>query len=439
LKVAVIGTGHVGLVTSVTLAAIGHEVAAMDVDEDKVDAARRGQPPFYEPGLETLLAEQLDRGTLRFGASSREILPAAEVVFVCVGTGTNAGGDADLVAVEQAAVEIAHHATGSVVVVEKSTVPAGTAEQVRSTLVRRRPDIEFHVVSNPEFMREGSAVRDSLEPHRILVGSDDPRGFEAMRELYAPILARGTRLIETGIRTAELAKHACNAFLALKISYANALSRICELADADVTAVTEVMGSDPRIGPAFLHAGLGYGGFCFPKDLVAFGHLSSKLGYDFPLLREIARINAEAVDAAIEKVRQAVWNVEGKQIAVLGLSFKPDTDDVRFSPALTLARRLVDLGADVVGFDPEAADAAKAEVPQMRIAVDPYEAARDADVLVLATDWDQFRDLDLAKIRQLMAFPNVVDGRNFFDPDGMVAEGFTYYPMGRQPMTPANA
>jgi UDPglucose 6-dehydrogenase len=252
-----------------------------------------------------------------------------------------------------------------------------------------------------------------------------------MRELYAPITDKGSLLIETNISTAELAKHACNAFLALKISYANALARMCEKAGADVVAVADVMGSDPRIGRAFLNAGLGYGGYCFPKDLVAFERLSEQLGYGFPLLREVARINESAITSTVTKIREALWNLEDKRIALLGLSFKPGTDDIRFSPSLALARALIAEGAQVVGYDPQAQANSKTEVPQLEIAPDAYEAANSAHCLVIGTDWEDFKQLDLARIKQAMVYPIVVDGRNLFEPRQMTDAGFTYYPTGR--------
>jgi len=355
-------------------------------------------------------------------------------VFICVGTPPKASGEASLAAVERAAELIARHADGPTVVVEKSTVPAGTAERVLEAIRRHRRDGEFNMVSNPEFLREGSAVEDALHPDRILVGSDSPEALALMRELYAPLVASGARLIETDLRTAELAKHACNAFLAMKVSFVNALARLAELAGADVETVAQVMGADPRIGPAFLRAGLGYGGYCFPKDLIAFERLAAGLGYDFPLLREIARINEEAVEAAFRKVQDALWNVEGKRVALLGLSFKPGTDDVRFSPALALAARLLDAGANVVGYDPQAGSAARAEVPELEVVDDPFGALAGAHCAVVCTDWPEFESIDLAKMHEQMAVPAVVDARNVFVPDDMAAAGFTYLSTGRPPV-----
>jgi UDPglucose 6-dehydrogenase len=436
MKVGVIGTGHVGLVTCVTMAAIGHRVVGMDSDAEKMEQLQRGVAPFYEPGLQELLHQMTAEGTLEFTSDPAAAIAGSDVVFLCVGTPARASGEANLIAVEQAAQTVARHATGRTVVVEKSTVPAGTAQRVRRTLVRERPgaEDELDVVSNPEFLREGTAVYDSLNPDRILVGAESDRAFETMRALYQPLTDKGRPLIETNIATAELAKHACNAFLALKISYSNALARMCERADADVVAVADVMGSDPRIGRDFLNAGLGYGGYCFPKDLVAFERLAERLGYGFPLLREVARINDDAVASTINKIREALWNLEDKRIAVLGLSFKAGTDDIRFSPSLALARGLITEGAHVVGYDPQAGANAKAEVPALEIAPDAYDAVTSAHCVVVGTDWDEFRDLDLTRLKQLMVYPVLIDGRNLYEPERMRDAGFSYYPTGRPPV-----
>jgi UDPglucose 6-dehydrogenase len=434
LRVCVIGTGHVGLITCVSMASVGHEVVGTDADEDKIERCRAGEAPFYEPGVQELLREELASGRLTFTADAAEAIAGSEVVFICVGTPPRADGEANLVAVEHAARSVARCATGRVVVVEKSTVPTGTAARLRRTLRRERPDLaeQLEVVSNPEFLREGKALHDSLHPDRILVGAETEAAFDTMRRLYEPFVAQGHEIVETDIATSELSKHACNAFLAMKISFANALARMCERAGADVVSVTKVMGKDPRIGPSFLGAGLGYGGFCFPKDLDAFERLANRLGYPFPLLREVARINDEAVDAAVEKVTEALWNLEGKRVALLGLAFKPGTDDCRFAPALTLARRLSANGADVVGYDPEAAHEARREAPELNIVDDAYAAAEGAHCIVLCTEWPEFRDLDFDKLRETMVYPVVVDGRNFFDGGKMHEAGFSYYPMGRR-------
>ncbi|MDQ4143022.1 MAG: UDP-glucose/GDP-mannose dehydrogenase family protein [Actinomycetota bacterium] len=436
MQVGVIGTGHVGLSTCVSLAALGHQVVGTDSDHEKVAMLKAGTTPFFEPGLDELLHEETASGRLLFSSDAHEAIAGAEVVFICVGTPPRVSGEANLKAVEAAAREVARHATGQTVIVEKSTVPAGTAQRLRRTLQRERPDfaVNLEVVSNPEFLREGRALEDSLNPDRILIGAEAGWPFEVMRSLYAQLIADGCPLIETDIHTAELAKHACNAFLALKISFANALARICERSGADVVFVAEVMGADPRIGRAFLDAGLGYGGSCFPKDLRAFERLAARLGYSFPLLDEVCRINDEAVDAAEEKIKDALWNLEDKRIALLGLAFKPGTDDVRAAPALALARRLLDQGARVVGYDPQASANAKAEVPELEIAPDPYEATAGSHCLVLCTEWDEFRKLDLVKLKGQMAYAIVVDGRNLFNPEQMRVAGFSYYPTGRPPV-----
>jgi UDPglucose 6-dehydrogenase len=371
-------------------------------------------------------------GRLRFSTDIAAAAADAEVVFICVGTPPRLSGEANLIAVEKAAKDAVRAATGRVLIVEKSTVPAGTSKRLQRTLARERPDLAaVDIASNPEFLREGSGVHDSLHPDRILVGAESEWALEKMRAVYQPLIDNGAQLIETDIATAELAKHACNAFLALKISFANALARMCERSGGDVVAVAEVMGSDERIGPAFLDAGLGYGGYCFPKDLQAFERLAARLGYDFSLLSEVARINDEAVAATADKVMEALWNAEDKKVALLGLAFKPSTDDVRCAPALALARRLMAEGAHVVGYDPEAMSNAKADMPELEVASDAYDALTGAHCAVLCTEWEEFRDLDLGRARQLMAYPVIVDGRNLFSPDEMTAAGFSYYPTGR--------
>jgi UDPglucose 6-dehydrogenase len=433
MRVAVIGTGHVGLVTCVTLAELGHDVIGVDEDEEKILGLQEGTAPFFEPGLHLLLAKGLKQGRLSFSSDAVSAVADREIAFICVGTPPRTSGEANLVAVENAARQVARSAPPGLLVVEKSTVPAGTADRIRQTIgfERRGHEDGIEVVSNPEFLREGTAIEDSLRPSRILVGAGSSRARSLMRRLYARCIEAGSPLVETDIKTAELAKHASNAFLALKVSYVNALARMCERTGADVVAVADVMGADPRIGRSFLNAGLGYGGFCFPKDLQAFERLASTANYDFPLLREIPRINEEAIEAILLKVRDGLWNLESKRVALLGLAFKPRTDDVRFSPALALARRLIDEGASVVGFDPEAMTNAKEDVPELDLAADGYAAASDAHCVVICTEWSEFRQLDLTVLRDAMAYPLVVDGRNMFDPDEMRSLGFAYYPTGR--------
>lgn len=436
MRIGVIGTGHVGLVTSVTLSELGHDVAAADIDREKIDGLLRGVVPFYEPGVKELLDRNSAAGRLRFIHEVGKVGNDSDVVFICVGTPPRASGDANMVAVEGAAMELAPHLHGRTIIAEKSTVPAGTSKRLKRILNHARPDLgeNLQVVSNPEFLREGHAVEDSLKPDRILVGADSDWAMERMRTVYQSLIEAGFDFIATDIATAELSKHACNAFLALKISYANALANLCELAGADVVAIADIMGKDRRIGREFLNAGLGYGGSCFSKDLMAFEKLSLKLGLDFPFLREIARINEGAVDLALAKITEALWNLEGKRIALLGLSFKPQTDDTRFSPALALGRKLISEEAHVVGYDPFATSNAKNDLPELEVFPDVYDAISGAHCVVLCCEWEEFGDLDFNKVKELMAFPVVVDARNFLDPLKVAGAGLSYYPIGRPPL-----
>lgn len=437
MRIAVIGTGHVGLLSCVTFAHMGHNVVGIDADRDKIETLRAGRSPFFEPGIQELLDEGIENHRLGFTADYAEGIPGADAAFICVGTPPRASGEASLVAVERATRNMAAHVDGPIVIVEKSTVPAGTHDRVTRTVAHERPETadQICVASNPEFLREGSAVKDTLEPERILVGAHDPKAFEVLRRIYEPMTSKGIPLIETDIATAEISKHACNAFLSMKVSFINAVARMCERAGADVSSVAQVMGTDSRIGDSFLNAGIGYGGFCFPKDVDAFERVAHSLSYSFPLLREIARINEEAIEAAFLKVRDAVWNLDDKRVCLLGLAFKPNTDDVRFAPALALAERLLGEGAVVAAYDPTAIEEARREQPRIEYADDPYAAATDAHVVVLCTEWAEFSELDLDKLKSVMRYPVFVDGRNVFDPADMARRGFTYTSMGRP--TPA--
>lgn len=437
MKVGVVGTGHVGLPTAAALAHIGHEVVATDSDPGKIELLGRGEMPFFEPGLQELVREGLESGSLSFTTAMEDLMDGAQVVFICVGTPTREStGEANLLAIERAAGRVSEHAGGDFVLVQKSTVPAGTGRRLVDVLQRYRSNASFSVVANPEFLREGCAVEDSLRPARILAGSDSTEALETVRELYRPLIEAGALWIATDIQTAELAKHASNAFLATKISFANALAQICERSGADVVAVADAMGADPRIGRAFLDAGLGYGGFCFPKDLAAFQALSDRLGYSFDLLGEVRRINEEAVTTTFKKIEHEMWNLEEKRIALLGLSFKPNTSDIRFSPALALAEKLIRAGAEVVGYDPRAGEAAGEEVRELVVVQDPYEALAGAHCAVIATDWSDFASLDLVKAAEIMRFKVIVDARNLLDPDAAEAAGFTYLPTGRPSRRP---
>ncbi len=436
MKVAIVGTGHVGLITGVALASLDHDVVGMDLSPEKVAMLQRGEAPFHEPGLDDLLREGLEGGRLRFTTSIQDAVEGAAVGLICVGRPQTGQGDRSLTAVEAAVRELARAAAPGIVLIVKSTVPPGTTGRIGQVVRRARPDLDFSAVSSPEFLREGHAVEDTLRPERLVVGSDDARGFAVLRELYAPILAAGHPLIETDPRTAELSKLASNAFLATKISFANALARVAELAGADVDGVTEIMGADPRIGAAFLGAGLGFGGYCLPKDIVTLEKVSERLGYDFGLLREAVRVNEEALAAVARKVEEAVWNLEGKKVVLFGLAFKQGTDDVRGAPALALASVLRDEGALVVAFDPMAGEAAMAMDPDLELAPDPYTAADGADCVVICTEWPEFATLDMGRLRAAMRQATIVDGRNLLDPEAVAAAGFQYFPVGSPPRDP---
>jgi UDPglucose 6-dehydrogenase len=434
MRVGVLGNGPVGLTTCLSLALIGHEVAGYDVDESKIERLQQGLVHFYEPRVPEALEHLLSTGRLRFTSRPEEALHAAEVVFICVGTPPREDGETDLTGIESAARGIARSCSGKVVVAQKSTVPMGTSEWIERLVAEEGTGLEVAVVSNPEFLREGSALDDALRPSRIVVGSDSTWANDVMRALYAPIVAKGAAFIETDRATAELSKLACNAFLALKISFANALARMAELSGADVVTTTQIMGKDPRTGEAFLRAGLGFGGYCLPKDVTALDTLAARLGYDFPLLREVVRVNHEAHEAVAAMVERLFDGLEDRRIALLGLAFKPNTDDVRSAPALLLARRLLDAGASVVAFDPRAGANARREIPELVLAEDPYSAAAGADCVVLCTEWSEFRGLDLSLMSALMTGSALVDGRNFLDPAEVAAAGLSYYPVGRPNM-----
>ena len=430
LDIAVIGTGHVGLITAGTLARVGHTVIGVDDNKDTIDALNAGRMPFFEAGLSELIAGATASGRLRFTRDLAEAVGKAQVAFICVGTPGRPTGEPNMLAVEGVATALGRAATHDMVVVEKSTVPVQTAERIRAVLSRTSPHA-FDVASNPEFLRGGRAVEDSLHPDRILVGAAGSWAHGIMRRLYEPMIAAGGRYFATDVPTAELAKHACNAFLALKISFANGLARVCEASGADVVAVADIMGSDPRIGRDFLDAGLGWGGSCFPKDLAAFRAQSTRLGYEFGLLDEVVKINDEALAAAFNKIKEALWNLEGKRVVLLGLAFKPGTDDVRESPALRLARMLLDGGATVVGVDPQAGPAAAARLPGLEVVDDVYAGADGADCLVVCTDWPEFATLDLVRLKGILTVPILVDGRNLFDARAAREAGFSYFPTGR--------
>jgi UDPglucose 6-dehydrogenase len=455
LRISVIGCGYVGLVTGACLAELGHQVVCSDKDEERITALKSGIVPIYEPHLEGILAANRDARRLSFTADAGEAVRASEAIFICVGTPPLKTGDADLSAIDSVARIVAAEARSPKLVIEKSTVPAQTGQQLKRALELycRREGVQFRVASNPEFLREGTAVEDFLHPDRIVLGVEEQEAEEQLREIYGPILENNFRcpvhpgkcprtrvaeLVVTTINSAELIKHASNSFLALKISYANVIADLCEKVDADVREVTRAMGLDPRIGPGFLNAGLGFGGYCLPKDVQAFIQLADRCGVDSSLFREIERINKLRVDRCFEKVRQALWVVKDKRVGALGLAFKGNTDDIRFAPALAVIGRLVAEGAHLRAYDPQAMEKSSLVLPQVKYCANAYEAARDAEALLVLTDWDEFLRLDWRRVYETMARPLVIDGRNLLDPALIRGIGFEYYGFGcrKQPPRP---
>ena len=436
MRVSVIGTGHVGLVTVGCMAAVGHDVVGYDIDTAKIERLRAGEMPFYEAQLDELIASGVAAGRITFTGDEAEAVQDAEVVFICVGTPPRTDGAPNLTFVQAAAAMVATHATSPVVVAEKSTVPVQTGQRIRQALrletQARQTGLQHDVVSNPEFLREGTAVADTLRPDRIVVGADTTRAHEVMRRLYDPLLeTHDCPYVATDVSTAELIKHASNAFLATKISFINAIARICELAGADVQTVADAMGHDARIGRAFLDAGLGYGGSCFPKDVQAFIHIADGLGYDFAMLRETQRVNREAKAWPLQQLRRHIWNLSGKRIAVLGLAFKPGTDDIREAPALDVIEDLLGEGATVRAHDPVAMDAVQRIYPDVEFFDKAETALEGAHALVLCTEWEEYRELRPERIAQLLEYPVVVDARNVWDVDALRAQGLTVASVGR--------
>jgi UDPglucose 6-dehydrogenase len=440
MRVTVIGAGHVGLVTAACLAQVGHDVVVDDDDPAKLELVRQGRPWFYEPGLQELLAEVTGAGRLRIAVDKAEAVRHGVVVFVCVGTPSRGDGSPNLAYVEAVAREVARNLpVGEFrLVCEKSTVPVQTGDRVAQVIAREAPPgADWEVASNPEFLREGSAVTDTLAPDRVVVGTTSERGMAAMRELYGPILeGSGAPFLATDRATAELIKHASNAFLATRISFINSVARVCERAGADVELVARGMGLDPRIGAGFLKAGAGYGGSCFPKDVAAFAHRSRELGVEFGILNEVAKVNHEARHAIVGKVRDALWHLDGKRIGMLGLAFKPETDDLREAPAVDVVRELLADGAQVVAYDPVAGEHAAELVPGLEVAGKAVAVAEGAHALVVMTEWQEFHELDPADLRARMAYPILIDARNAMDAEAFAAEGFTVAGVGRPVRNP---
>jgi len=433
LLIAVIGTGYVGLVSGACFANLGHDVICVDIDRERIADLNNGKVPIFEPGLEDLVDEGRRQSKLQFTADLKLAVGKADVVIIAVGTPSReADGRADLSFVHAAATAIGKYMKSSAVIVTKSTVPVGTGDEVERILREARPAARFEVVSNPEFLREGSAIEDFQQPDRIVVGVQSERARSAMAELYAPLVDRGTPLIVTGRRTAELTKYAANAFLAMKVTFINEIADLCERADADVEELAEGIGLDSRIGPKFLQAGPGFGGSCFPKDALALVKVGQDFGSPLRLVEATLSINGARKRAMGRKIIAAAGGeVHGKRIGVLGLTFKANTDDMRDAPSIPIIETLVEAGAKVSAYDPEAPKAAKALLPAVRFARNAYDAAADADVLVVITDWAEFRRLDFEALRDVMRTPQIVDLRNLYDGDDMRQYGFRYEGAGK--------
>jgi UDPglucose 6-dehydrogenase len=428
-NVAVIGTGYVGLVTGACLSQIGHSVICVDKDKKKIKTLRGGGIPIYEPGLDEIVRKNRKAGRLTFVDNIKAGLDKAEAVFIAVNTPPLPNGEADLSFVEAVAREVAQNMKRYTIVVEKSTVPVETGEKIKQTMRLTGRNIgEFDVVSNPEFLREGSAMEDFLKPDRIVIGTESKRAEMFMRELYEPLKAK---IIVTDIKSAELIKHSSNSFLAMKISFINAVANVCERVGADVTRVAEGMGFDARIGRSFLNAGLGFGGSCFPKDLRAYVKMAENAGYNFQLLKDVQQVNEDQKRWVVEKLKKALWNLKNKTVALWGLSFKANTDDLRNAPALDIIGHLQEEGCHIRAYDPVSMEKAKEIMTGIKFCRNAYETARDADAVVVVTEWPEFRDLDLKRVRGLVRTPVFLDGRNLYDPRQVSDLGFEYQSVGR--------
>jgi UDPglucose 6-dehydrogenase len=431
-RICMIGTGYVGLVTGTCLADFGNQVTCVDVDKTKIDTLERGEIPFYEPGLREMVAGNKKKGRLSFTTDLPGTIRNSEVIFIAVGTPMGEDGSVDLSAVFDVARTVADHLNDYKIVVNKSTVPVGTGEKVKEIIVEHSGGkVEFDVVSNPEFLREGSAIRDFTHPDRVVIGTASSRAMKAMSEIYRPLYLIETPIVRTTVETAEMIKYASNAFLATKISFINEVANLCEQVGADVQVVAKAVGLDGRIGPKFLHAGPGYGGSCFPKDTVGFLKVAEAAGSKLGIVEAAVRANQQQKKRMVQKVIAAVGDPSGKTIGILGLSFKPRTDDVREAPALYIIQALQKKGARIRAYDPEAMSTARQVLQDVEYCNDAYTVCRGCDALVFMTEWNEFRELDMARIKELLKEPVVIDTRNIYDPEKMTAMGFLYVGVGR--------
>ncbi len=430
MRICVIGTGYVGLVTGTCLADLGNQVICVDNNQEKINMLKRGKMPIYEPGLAELVVKNTREKRLKFTTKIKEGVEQSQIIFISVNTPPKQDGEADLSFVETVTAEIAVHMREYKIIVEKSTVPVETGERIMQTIkLYNTHKTDFDVVSNPEFLREGSAIKDTMHPDRIVLGVSSKRAEKIMRELYRPLKAP---VIVTDIKSSEIIKHASNSFLATKISFANAVANICDRVGADVEKVAEGMGYDKRIGREFLNAGVGFGGSCFPKDLAAFIYIAKKSGYDFELLKAVQKINEQQKKLLLQKIEESLWVLKNKTIGILGLAFKPETDDLRFAPAIDIIKSLQSEGAKIKAYDPIAMAKARKILTGVKYGRNAYEVARGSDLLVIITDWNEFKELDLGRIKKLLKTPAIVDGRNIYDPAKMKKHGFIYKSIGRK-------
>jgi UDPglucose 6-dehydrogenase len=439
MKITVIGAGYVGLVTSVCFAELGNDVICVEKIHEKVQKLKQGKSTIYEPGLDLVLKKNLDEGRIKFVDDVNQAINYSEVIFICVGTPQSNTGKADLSQIEHTARQIAQNMTSYKLIIEKSTVPVNTHQWIYRTVKRyAKKDIPFDVASNPEFLREGCALEDFMKPDRIVVGTDSDRAKELFRQMYKPFTDKGYPLLITTTPTAEFIKHTANSMLAMKISYMNMVAELCEKVGADVEMVAKGIGLDKRIGHHFLNAGIGYGGSCFPKDVKAFIRIANDFGVDFGILKEVEKVNSRARERFVDKIEEVLWINKDKKIAVWGLSFKPNTDDVREAPSIGIIQRLINDDANLSLYDPQAEDnfmKVIGDIENISYVKDKYDAVKDANVLLILTEWEEFRKADLDKVKSLMKLPIIMDGRNIYQTEDMEKRGFEYYPVGKESVT----
>ena len=431
MDIAVIGTGYVGLVTGAGLADFGNDVICVDIDEKKIEALKQGRIPIYEPGLDKIVSRNVSEGRLQFSTDLPEAIRSSRAIFIAVGTPPKPDGSADLRYVEEVARTIAKYMNGPKLVITKSTVPIGTGRMIEKILGEAGNGHQASVASNPEFLREGSAIEDFMKPDRVVIGASDRESIALMKEIYAPLHSLEIPFVVTNVESSELIKYAANGFLATKISFINEIAVLCELIGGDVQDVARGMGLDSRIGPKFLQAGPGFGGSCFPKDTSAIADIARRYGYEFEIIEAVLRVNDNIKERMVRKVIRTLRSVKGKTIAVLGLAFKPETDDIRDSPTIPLINGLQKEGATIRAYDPQAMENAGRMFRDVVFCKDAYDAAEGADALVIATEWNEFRALKLERIRTQLKQPVIIDLRNVYDPRRMKAEGFTYVSVGR--------